>query len=57
MSLGEPAKPLPDVSWDGVEFVTLEPKENSDFKVFITSSNKQHNLNILFFSFSVEFLH
>ena len=33
MSLGDPPQPVEDASWEGVEFLILEPFERENFKV------------------------
>ena len=35
MSLGDPPKPVENVDWNGVNFITLESVETSDLKVQI----------------------
>jgi hypothetical protein len=33
MSIGDPPRPVPQVNWEGVEFLTIEPIERCDLKV------------------------
>ena len=33
MSLGDPPKPVENVNWNGVSFITLEPVETNELKV------------------------
>ena len=47
MSYGDPSRPAPDVKWEGITFLSIEPVKSIRFKVYILHySMKQKDTKI-----------